>query len=353
MRSPKKSAWLAVAVLLLVPALSPAADVVTRKSTDKKTGGTVTGMTKTELSFKPQTGDEIKIPVNDIVTIDWNEAPAEVNLGKADEAGGRFESALSRYAKVAEEARGSDMLKTDLQFLIARTTARMALTDPEKRDDAIAKLNGFLKGNSDNFRFYDAQQFLGQVQLAKGDYAAARTAFETIGQAPWSDFKLAASVSLGRVLMAEKKLDEAAQAFDQAIASAGTSPAEVSRKYEAMVGKARALIAQQKETEALTVLTEVVDKADPDDAAMLAEAYVLQGNCLQAASKPKEAVLAYLHVDVLFPRESAAHAEALYNLVKLWKVVQYPDRSLEAQAKLEGTHPNSEWTKKLAAAPTE
>jgi tetratricopeptide (TPR) repeat protein len=100
-------------------------------------------------------------------------------------------------------------------------------------------------------------------------------------------------------------------------------------------------------------LTEVVDKADPDDSAMLAEAYVLQGNCLQAANKPKEAVLAYLHVDVLFPREAAAQAEALYNLAKLWKVVQYPDRALEAQAKLEGTHPNSEWTKKLAAAPAE
>ena len=39
----------------------------------------------------------------------------------------------------------------------------------------------------------------------------------------------------------------------------------------------------------------------------------------------------------IFASEAAYHAEALYNLTKLWKVAQQPDRSLEAQAKLEGT----------------
>lgn len=350
---PWKTALVVMLGLALSPSLSSAADVIARKSSDKKLGGTVTKTTKTEVTIKPQTGDEVAVPVNDIISIDWDDAPAELALGKGDEAGGRFESALTRYAKVADEARGSDYLKTDLQFLIARVIARSALTDADKRDEAIAKLTAFLKANPDNFRVFEAQQFLGQILLAKQDFTAARSAFESLNQAPWSDYKLSASVNLGRVLMAENKLDEATQAFDGAIAAAGSSPADVSRKYEAMVGKARALIAQNKESDALTSLTEVVDKASPDESAMLAEAYVLQGNCLQSANKPKEAVLAYLHVDVLFAREAAYHAEALYNLTKLWKVVLQPDRSLEAQAKLEGTHPNSEWTKKLAAAPTE
>jgi tetratricopeptide (TPR) repeat protein len=352
MRSLKAIALTAIAGLALVPEVSSAADVITRKSTDKKVGGAITAVSKTEVTIKPPAGDEIKIPVNDILAVDWNDAPAELNLGKGDEAGGRFESALARYAKVAEDARSNEMLKTDLEFLIARATARSALTDPEKRDEAIAKLTAFLKSNSNHFRVYDAQQFLGQVQLAKQDFDAARQAFEAVGQAPWNDFKLSSNVNLGRVLMAEGKLDEAAQAFDQAI-SAASAPDDVSAKYEAMVAKSRALIAQNKETEALTVLTDVVKNASPDETALLAEAYVLQGHCFEAASKPKDAVLAFLHVDVLFAREAAYHAEALYHLAKLWKVVQYPDRALEAQAKLEGTHPNSEWTKKLAAAPAE
>jgi tetratricopeptide (TPR) repeat protein len=246
MMSYKPIVWLTAVGIALLPNLSSAADVITRKSSDKKVGGTVTAMTKTEVTIKPQTGDEVVIPVNDIVTIDWNEAPAELNLAKGDEAGGRFESAIARYGKVAEEARGSDMLKSDLQFLIARATARSALTNSAQQDEAISKLTDFLKANADHFRVFEAQQYLGQVQLAKQDFAAARAAFEAIGQAPWSDYKLGANVNLGRVLMAENKLDEAARAFEEAIAAAGSTPADISRKYEAMVGKARTLIAQNK-----------------------------------------------------------------------------------------------------------
>ena len=78
------------------------------------------------------------------------------------------------------------------------------------------------------------------------------------------------------------------------------------------------------------------------------EAYVLQGNALQALNRAKEAVLAYLHVDILFPREAGYHAESLYHMTKLWKAVQLPERGLEAEAKLQSSYPNSEWTKKLS-----
>ncbi len=337
--------------VLSVPLTTNAADIVNRKSA-KREAGVITGSTKTEITVKPQTGDAVTIPANDVTSVDWNDASPDMKLGKSDEANGRYESALQRLNKAAEDGRSSnDQLKTDLTFLIARATARWALTNAEKRDEAVAKLSGFIKANPDNFRLYEAQQWLGQVQLMRNDFEAARAAFQTLSQAPWSEYQLGANVNLGRVLMAEGKLDEAAQAFDGAIAAAGSSPAETTRKYEAMVGKARALVAQNKHPEALTILNEVVDKAAPEDSALLAEAYVLQGTCLAVADKPKEAVLAFLHVDVLFARESVYHAEALYNLAKLWKTVQHPERALEAQAKLEGEHPESEWTKKLAAAP--
>jgi hypothetical protein len=40
-------------------------------------------------------------------------------------------------------------------------------------------------------------------------------------------------------------------------------------------------------------------------------------------------------------------------MARLWKTVQAPERGLDAEAKLQSAYPNSEWTKRLSAAPTE
>ena len=340
-----------MAGFLAAAATAQAADIVNRKGGETRAAGTITEVTKTQIVVKPSTGEPVAVPANDVASVEWNDAPALMKLGKGDENNGKFSDALDKFQKAVEELKtGNELVKTDLEFQIARVTARMALTDPDRRDEAVAKLTAFLKAHGDSFRFYEAQQWLGQVLLAKQEFEAARKAFEILAQAPWSDYKLSAQVNLGRVLITENKLDEATKAFDEAIAAATDSPADQARKYEAMVGKANSLIAQHKDAEALTALNDVVDHASPQDTSLQAEAYVLQGRCLQAENKTKEAVLAYLHVDVLFPRESAYHAEALYQLSKLWTAVQHPDRAAEAQAKLKGAYPNSEWTKKLGTS---
>ncbi len=355
---PRANSWvmpvLGLFALYLVASgtVAQADDVVYRKSSDKRVGGTVTQITRTELTVKPRSGEAVVIPVNDVASVDWDDAPAEFKLARSDENAGRFDSARQRLAKCLEDVKsGKAGLRTDVEYYLARAVARSALADASRRDDAAAKLSAFLKSNSDSFRFYDAQQLLGQVQLARKDYDQARMAFESLGQAPWHEFQLSSQILLGRVLMAENRLEEAVRTFDSAIEKAGAE--DSTGRYQAMLGKARGLIAQNHPSEALAILTEVLDKAPAEDSALQAEAYALQGNCLEALNKFKEAVLAYLHVDVLFSRESAYHAEALYHLAKLWKVVQHPDRAAESQAKLEGQYPESEWTKKLESSVSE
>lgn len=325
-----------------------AADSITKKS-GGRVSGKITGGSKTELTIKPAVGDAATIPANDLLIVDFDDATPDMKLGHADENAGRFDAALQRITKSKTETKTDNaLLKGEFDFALARIQARIALADPTKRDEAIKQLQDFNKANSDHFRFYEAIALLGQVQLAKQDFDAARKSFDALAQSPWNESKLAAKIATGRILTGENKLDEAVQTFDEAVTTAGTGSAEAGRKYEAMLGKARALILQSKHAEALTVLDEVTLKAAPEDTALQAEAYVLQGNALQALSRAKEAVLAYLHVDILFPREAGYHAESLYNMTKLWKAVQLPERGLEAEAKLQSSYPNSEWTKKLS-----
>ncbi|MBM4076243.1 MAG: tetratricopeptide repeat protein, partial [Planctomycetes bacterium] len=131
--------------------------------------------------------------------------------------------------------------------------------------------------------------------------------------------------------------------------SAGKSSSERLRYFEALIQQARVLVLQSRHEEAIKIAETVTDTGPADDAPLQAEAYVILGNSLQALSRPKEAVLAYLHVDLLYPKQGDFRAEALFRLVKAWKAVQQPDRSSEAESRLVQNYPNSAWRKKLAA----
>lgn len=323
-----------------------AADSITRRD-GTRASGEITGGTKTELTIKPSVGEPVTISAADIAVIDWDAATGDFKLGISDENGGRLDSALQRVTKSQTETTdASDLLKLEFQFVIARINTRMAFADAGKVDSAIGLLEAYRKAGKDHFRFYEATNLLGQLQLAKPDLAAARAAFGELAQAPSNDYQLAAQIAQGRILMAEGQQDAAVAEFDKAIAAAG----EQARKFEALLGKAKALVNLSKHDEALAVLDEVTAKAPPTASALQAEAYVLQGNSLQAASRNKEAVLAYLHVDILFPRETAYHAESLFHMARLWKTVQAPERGVDAEAKLTSLYPNSEWAKKLGGA---
>ena len=69
---------------------------------------------------------------------------------------------------------------------------------------------------------------------------------------------------------------------------------------------------------AIRALEALIQNADPNDAELMARTYNALGESYQVTGKPVDATLAYLHVDLLFFRESAAHAEALYGLSQLW-----------------------------------
>ncbi|HEY0984303.1 tetratricopeptide repeat protein [Schlesneria sp. T3-172] len=347
----KIPALLLIAGTVVCLAASPlcAIDIITKKNDGKRVNGTISAMTKTELTLKKNQGDPEIVAANNIAAIEWEGGGGDLKLGYSDELGGRYESATQRLMKAKSDIKSpSEFLKGELEYVLARVAAKQALSDPDQREQAIQKILAAQKAFPDHVRFYESQMLLSQLYLAAKDFDAVRTNLEKLTQAPWDDVKLAARIVEARALMAEGKPDEAIKAFQAVADAAGDSPADASRKYEAMLGLSRGLIEQSKFEEALKILDEVTEKGPADDSTVQAEAYTLQGHAYQGLGRTKEAALAYLHVDILFPRETAYHAESLYQMSILWKLVQHPDRSAEAAGKLVQMYPNSEWRKKLA-----
>jgi len=328
-----------------------ALDVVYRRSTSRPTQGTITDDSRTSISVKARLRKTPEVvPVNDIVRVRFDGEPASLNLNRIDEAGGRLKRALDGYVKAfSDSSLTNERLKTDLEFLIARVTAKLALVDPALRKQAVAKLEAFRKTHSGSFRYYETLSWLAKVYMAQRNFTAVPAVFASLEKAPWHDYQMAARIGKARLLLLQNQLNEAQAAFQAVIGEPAKGPFGLARRYEAQIGKATCLQRQKRYADAVKELENVIQHAPAEASALQAEAYLRQGDNLEALGKTKEAVMAYLHVDLLFSQEKPLHAEALYHLVRLWAAVGKPGRAADARARLTGTYPNSPWSRKLQA----
>lgn len=348
MKCPIWSTLILLAGLQILPVSNlEAADTIYQYNSGSPLLGDIKGYTKTELTF--QRGPKsVKIPANEIQRVRWDGEPPQLNIARNQEANGNYAAALEEYKK--SQAKGSANLKKDLQFLIARATAKSANSNAAALDNSIKLLDAFAKANADHFRYYSTMKLLGEAYLAKKDYAAANTAFGTLERSPWKDYQMDAKNMKARVMLAQGNTKGALAAFEAVAKMDAKSEPEQASKRAAQLGSALCLEKEGKQKEAIKILDEVIKTTSSQQSPLLAEAYLKKGDCFRELGESKEALIAYLHIDVLFPKEPAIHAEALYHLSTLWGKVQKPERGVEARAILQQQYPNSEWTKKAAGS---
>jgi tetratricopeptide (TPR) repeat protein len=290
------------------------------------------------------------VPANEILSIAWTGDVPEIRVARSDENAGRYQKAIEGYQKGLQSNKAANALaKADLEFGIARASAKMALGDASKLDDAISKLEDFRKKQSDYYRFYEAVNYLGQLYAAKDDFVKAKIAFDTLGKAPWKECQMAARIASGRLLLKENKLDEAAAEYEAVVATKPEGPVEESQRQEAMLGKARIMIAQKKYDESLKLLDEVIKNAPGDDSKVNAEAFLRKGDCLREKGDVQDAMYAYLLVDVMFASEKPQHAEALFRLASLWDKLGRKDRAEDARERLKNDYDYTEWARQIKA----
>lgn len=186
---------------------------------------------------------------------------------------------------------------------------------------------------------------LGDLLVALGNFPVAESYYAKLADAPWPEYKMRAAVLTGRAMVAQKKFELALARFDQVLASTTTGKDADELKLAAALGKASALGGAGKTDEAVKQVNAVIAKANPDDEELYARAYNILGQCYQADGQIKPAIVAYLHVDLLFPKPPEQHAEALANLAKLFAADNQPDKAARVRNTLKGNYPQSVWAK--------
>ena len=304
--------------------------------------GTIVGISPTAVKIET-TGTARDIETREIQKLSFGDEPADVTNARDQAIAGQFENALASLKKVNLAEIQNAAIKQEVGYYSAFCNAKLAMTAGGDKAAAIAELKAFIGQNRTTFHFFEGVQLLGDLNFADAKYADAATFYGLLGQAEWPEYKMRAAVQQARAQSAEGKYPEALAAYDQILASGLNTPEAAVQKMHATVGRAVCLAATGKHEEGITIIEDLIAKNDPSDASLFGRAYNALGACYEKAGKPQDALMAYLHTDILFFKDSESHAEALYRLSKLWAAVNKSDRAVEARSTLQSRYPGSRW----------
>lgn len=311
--------------------------------------GDIQRMTAEEVTIKTSRGEE-KVPTSEIVRIRFNDEPASINLARGTFVAGRYEEALESFKKLEDEQFTGNRvleLKQDLQFYVAYATGKLALSGAKDLGEAEQLLSKFVDEHTSNYHWLDAVELLGDVRVASRKFAEAESAYSRLTTSQLPGYKMRGLVARGNALLEQDKAAPALASFESVLSmDAGDDETLQRHKHAAQLGKGAALAAQGKLKDAVTIVEGVIANA-PEEGELYARAYNTLGFCYQQSNKEKEAMLAFLHVDVLYNNYPQEHAKALFNLVDLWTKLNKADYAKEARESLQQRYPNSPYSKQL------
>jgi tetratricopeptide (TPR) repeat protein len=319
-------AFLVVACGLTWTTVASAADAVKRVS-GATINGTITKMTATDVTIEKTGGAAETVPVTDIEEVIFDKEPTTL----------RAASATLEKIKTDDITRVE--LQDDIQFYKVLCQVKLALAGQGDLSAAGNKIFEFVNKHPSSFHYLQANEVLGEAFVANGNLKEARDVFARLEKSPFPDYKARAFIAQGRVMVKEKNFTGALQAFDSVMAMAAQKgQVPDSSRDSALLGKALCLAETGKPDDAIKQIEDVIKSANIDDGKLMGEAYLTLGEAYLKKGAKKEALLAFLHVDVLFFSNGQAHAAALRHLVALWNEFGKPERATQCSQVLQSRY---------------
>jgi len=287
------------------------------------------------------------IPVNEIVSVQYDNEPSLLKtVARSHLTAGRYNDALEALAKLNPAELGRPEITQEVEYFTALCKAKLAMGGSGTLEEARDALSTFVHGNINSYHFFEGCEMLGNLHTALGQYEKAETYYGQLSKSPWPDYQMRGGVAIGRAQLAQGKTAEALQAFDSVLAMTASGDMAQSQRLAARLGKASCAAAGGQTDQAIAMVEKIIAEADPENVELHARAYNTLGGALRKAGETKKALLAFLHVDVLYFAVPEAHAEALANLVELWNETNKTERAVRARKILQEQYQNSPWAKK-------
>ena len=297
--------------------------------------GEITKVTPVEITLDKGGGGTRRFAVNELRSVVFDGEPTQLTQARLNVRNGSYATAIDSLNEINVGGIDRDLVREDIEFYKALCAAKLALGGSGEIVDAGRQLNEFVRSHPQSFHYLEAVEVMGDLLMASDKFTAAQRQYAELAKAPWPDFQMRSAVLVGRTLQAAGKHDDAIRQFDTVLAMSDDSEPAREQKLAATLGKAMSLSESGRVDEAVRMIEGVIENADPEQRALQARAYNALGTCYEKAGQSKDALLAFLHVDVLYNTVPEAHAEALTHLVPLWRAIGQEARARDAQQQLD------------------
>ena len=341
-----KTRCLLLALGLCLAAVTAAEAFDTIKTTSAVIICKVTSVSWKEIGYE-RNGVPDSVPVNEVVTVFFDGEPPNMKTARGHLIKRMYNQALDSLNKVDAAEIDNKWVVQDLEFYKALCAAKLALGGSGSVADAGRTMAGFAGKNSTSYHYLESCEVVGDLLVAVEKFSMAGEYYGRVAKAPWPDFQMRAYVAMAMALLAQNKPEETAKAeelLNFVLAMNVEGDLAKAQKMRATLGLARCRVATDADA-AIKTVKKIIADADPEAVELHALAYNTLGAGLLKTGKDNEALLAFLHVHVLYFNSNDAHAEALFHLTALWKKLGKNDRARTTNGLLKDRYPNSRWAR--------
>ena len=310
--------------------------------------GTITKVTREQVTIDTNQGQKL-FPVNEIQKVSFSGEPRELRSARDGILKGQLAMARADLVKINVDAIDREEIKQDIEFYKAFCDGREALVGGGDKIAAGRAMSVFLAGEEKrhSFHYFEAVELLGDLYVAIGSYPKGIEYYGLLGKAPWPDYQMKAALLEAGALLATEQYADALAKYNSVLASPIDDVRAREQKQEATLGSAVCQATAGQVDAGIASILKIIEQNDSREKPVLfAKAYNALGVCYLKAGKTQDALLAFLHVDLLFNQDPNAHAEALYYLISLWRDVNKSERSIQADSLLKSRYSGSPWANK-------
>ena len=339
-------------VLLALTAPTTFAAVSVKTATTSYTGEEIIRMTTMQVTIR-KGAIEIPIPVNEILWIRYSNESSLMPKVREFSMSGRYEDAIERLGRIRVNTGENSYETQEVEFYSAFCRAQMALGGSIKRTVGVKALGAFISKRPNNYHVLKCRELLGRLEVALGHYKEAEEHYLALVNTNWPDYKIQAYTAVGESAVAQgnlakakgdasaaqEKFARAQSMFNRALKIEAADERSAQNKHVARIGVARCLAESGDVAGGIAAINAVIKKVGPEARMLLPRAYLALGYCYKMDNKPKQAVLQFLMVDLIYNAHRASHAEALKNLVGLWEVTKNIENTRRAKRRLKQLYP--------------
>ena len=286
-------------------------------------------------------------PAHLIQKLVFRNQPPEIERARGFIENGRFDDAFEMLQGISDPVDRAE-LRSEIEFLKALSAAEIAFRGGNKSaQDAGRAVMEFTRNHPQSIHFYAATELLGRLLFAVGKFDLASAEFAKLPDSRQPELTMRGLFWQSEALMELDRPDEASDKLQQILNR--TENDDLTQQYQllARVRLAKAQAMQGQPAPAIAAIEKIIQTESADNGQLFAYAYNSLGSIHLSQNQLKEAMMAFLHTELLFPDQADPHSEALYQLALIWPQLNHNERANRARSIVKSRYRNTVWATRL------